>query len=63
MSSFQTGDDRGEIRVANISTGLFTKTACLIGGNVLSLATDAQGKNLWAGNDRVCLIVYCLPKM
>ncbi|KAF2900970.1 hypothetical protein ILUMI_05216 [Ignelater luminosus] len=47
-----TGNSRGEIRIANVSTGLFMKNASRVGGNILSLASDTSGKNLWIGNDK-----------
>ncbi|KAK4876748.1 hypothetical protein RN001_009254 [Aquatica leii] len=47
-----TGNGKGEVGVANVSTGLFMKNNCRIGGNVLSIASDSNGKLLWVGNDR-----------
>ncbi|KAF5303936.1 hypothetical protein FQA39_LY01721 [Lamprigera yunnana] len=47
-----TGNGKGEVGVANVSTGLFTKNMYRIGGNILSLASDTNGKILWAGNDK-----------
>lgn len=38
----------------NVSTGRSLKGGeCRIGGKVLSIASDAHGKILWAGNDKV----------
>ncbi|KAI4471340.1 wd repeat protein 26-related [Holotrichia oblita] len=48
----QTGNSRGEVRIANVSTGRFMKNVCRVTGNVLSLASDVNCKTLWAGNDK-----------
>ncbi|KAJ8941330.1 hypothetical protein NQ318_004774 [Aromia moschata] len=47
------GNSKGELRIANISTGRFLKNVCRIGGNVLSLTSDTNGHFFWAGNDKV----------
>ncbi|GJQ71200.1 hypothetical protein Trydic_g1097 [Trypoxylus dichotomus] len=47
-----TGNSKGEVRIANVSTGRFMKNFCRVTGNVLSLASDANCKTLWAGNDK-----------
>ncbi|XP_022907848.1 WD repeat-containing protein 13-like [Onthophagus taurus] len=47
-----TGNSRGEVRIANVSTGRFMKNVCRVTGNVLCLASDANGKTIWAGNDK-----------
>ncbi|XP_017772551.1 PREDICTED: WD repeat-containing protein 13-like [Nicrophorus vespilloides] len=46
------GNGRGEIRVANVSTGRFLQSVCRVGGNVLSVASETNGKIIWAGNDK-----------
>ncbi|XP_065162354.1 WD repeat-containing protein 13-like [Atheta coriaria] len=46
------GNSIGQMRVVNISTGIFTPNKCIVGGNVLSLASQTNGKIVWAGNDR-----------
>ncbi|CAH0546282.1 unnamed protein product [Brassicogethes aeneus] len=47
-----TGNSRGELRIANVSTGRFMKNVCKIGGNLLCLTSDNNGKIMWAGNDK-----------
>ncbi|XP_018325751.1 WD repeat-containing protein 13-like [Agrilus planipennis] len=47
-----TGNKSGDVRIANVSTGLFMKNSCRVGGKILSLAFDPYGKNIWVGNDR-----------
>lgn len=47
-----TGNSKGEIAMANVSTGRFLKGSSKLGGNILSLASDASGTLLWAGNDK-----------
>ncbi|KAF5304432.1 hypothetical protein FQR65_LT07962 [Abscondita terminalis] len=47
-----TGNGKGEVGVANVSTGLFMKNTCKIGGNIMSITSDSNGKVLWVGNDR-----------
>lgn len=55
-----TGNNRGELRIVNVSTGLFLKNICKIGGSILSLTSDTSGKILWTGNDRGEIIsVFC----
>lgn len=49
------GNSIGQMRVVNISTGIFTPNKCIVGGNVLSLASQTNGKIVWAGNDRVSI--------
>ncbi|XP_044259302.1 WD repeat-containing protein 13-like [Tribolium madens] len=49
---FVTGNSRGELKIANVSTGRFMKNTCKIGGNVLCLASDNSGKIFWVGNDK-----------
>lgn len=61
LNLVQTGNTKGEVRIANISTGLFMKNSCRVGGNVLSLASDTHGQCLWAGNDKVSVKKYVLP--
>jgi WD40 repeat protein len=53
---FITGNNRGELKIANVSTGRFMKNICKIGGRVLSLASDTSGKIFWVGNDKVCIL-------
>ncbi|XP_023311899.1 WD repeat-containing protein 13-like [Anoplophora glabripennis] len=54
------GNNKGELRIANISTGRYLKYVCRIGGNILSIAFDTNGKFLWAGNDRGEIVsVFC----
>jgi len=43
------GNNRGEIRVVNVSTGIFLKNSCKLGGCILSITSDANGKIVWAG--------------
>lgn len=43
------GNNRGEIRVVNVSTGIFLKNSCKLGGCILSITSDASGKIVWAG--------------
>ncbi|XP_066139422.1 WD repeat-containing protein 13-like isoform X2 [Euwallacea fornicatus] len=45
------GNNKGELRVVNVSTGLFLKYYCRIGGCILSLTSDTNGNIVWAGND------------
>ncbi|XP_023312153.1 WD repeat-containing protein 13-like [Anoplophora glabripennis] len=53
-------NNKGELRIANISTGRYLKYVCRIGGNILSIAFDTNGKFLWAGNDRGEIVsVFC----
>uniref|UniRef100_A0A1Y1LYP2 WD repeat-containing protein 55 homolog n=1 Tax=Photinus pyralis TaxID=7054 RepID=A0A1Y1LYP2_PHOPY len=47
-----TGNGRGEVCIANVSTGLFMKNSCKIGGNILSLTSDTNGQIVWVGNDK-----------
>ncbi|XP_019874845.2 WD repeat-containing protein 13 [Aethina tumida] len=55
-----TGNCRGELRIANVSTGRFMKNVCKIGGNVLSLTSDTSGRIFWAGNDKGEIVsVFC----
>ncbi|KAG5873398.1 hypothetical protein JTB14_017985 [Gonioctena quinquepunctata] len=55
-----TGNNRGELRVANVSTGRFLKDVCRIGGSILSLTSDASGHVFWSGNDKgEILSVFC----
>ncbi|XP_073986617.1 WD repeat-containing protein 13-like [Rhodnius prolixus] len=44
------GNAKGQVEVLNISTGI--KQRSNIGGRILSLAFDSNGKILWAGNDQ-----------
>lgn len=54
LSTGQTGNGRGLVQVLNISTGIYPRGgACKMGGRVLSLAFEASGQMLWAGNDKV----------
>lgn len=54
------GNNRGELRIVNVSTGLFLKNVCKIGGSVLSLTSDTSGKFLWAGNDKGEIVsIFC----
>ncbi|KAL1501342.1 hypothetical protein ABEB36_006677 [Hypothenemus hampei] len=46
------GNNRGEIRILNVSAGLFLKNSCKVGGNILILTSDTNGKIIWTGNDR-----------
>lgn len=46
------GNSKGDIRIVNVSTGLFLKNICKIGGSILTITTDNNGKILWAGNNR-----------
>lgn len=39
--------------MANVSTGIFAKQGCIIGGKVLCITTDINGKIIWAGNNKV----------
>ncbi|XP_023019104.2 WD repeat-containing protein 13 isoform X1 [Leptinotarsa decemlineata] len=55
-----TGNDRGELRVANVSTGRFLKDVCRIGGSILSLTSDTNGRVFWTGNDKgEIMSVFC----
>ncbi|XP_050299427.1 WD repeat-containing protein 13-like isoform X2 [Anthonomus grandis grandis] len=47
-----TGNSRGELRIVNVSTGMFIKSCCKLGGTILALTTDTSGKIVWAGNER-----------
>ncbi|VEN51032.1 unnamed protein product [Callosobruchus maculatus] len=47
-----TGNNKGELRIANVSTGRFLKNVCKIGGQVLSIASDTNGHVFWVGNDK-----------
>lgn len=48
-----TGNNKGAVRIINVSTGRQLKDGeCRIGGRVMSLASDTHGKVLWAGNDK-----------
>ncbi|KAJ8919653.1 hypothetical protein NQ315_006180 [Exocentrus adspersus] len=54
------GNSKGELRIANVSTGRFLKNVCRIGGNILSVTSDTSGKFFWAGNDRGEIIsIFC----
>ncbi|ENN75060.1 hypothetical protein HUJ04_001220 [Dendroctonus ponderosae] len=54
------GNSRGEIRIVNVSTGLFLKNCCKVGGCILTITSDTNGKIIWAGNDRgEILSIFC----
>ncbi|KAK9496471.1 hypothetical protein O3M35_013235 [Rhynocoris fuscipes] len=50
------GNAKGQVEVLNISTGM--KQRSNIGGRILSLAFDANGVTLWAGNDQGCVTSF-----
>lgn len=44
--------------VLNVSTGMYPKGGKLkIGGQILSLAVNSSGRIIWAGNDKVIIIL------
>ncbi|CAG9768093.1 unnamed protein product [Ceutorhynchus assimilis] len=54
------GNNRGEIRIVNVSTGLFLKNSCKMSGSILSLTSDTNGKIIWAGNDHGEIVaIFC----
>ncbi|CAH1170020.1 unnamed protein product [Phaedon cochleariae] len=55
-----TGSTKGDLRIANVSTGRFLKNFCRVGGTILSIASDTNGRVFWTGNDKGEIIsVYC----
>lgn len=55
---FQTGDNKGELKVANVSTGRFLQSHCRLGGSLLSITSDTNGRIFWIGNNQVYKMVY-----
>jgi len=48
------GNARGILQLLNISTGIYPRSgSCKMGGKVLSIAWEATGTVVWAGNDKV----------
>lgn len=54
------GNNKGELKIANVSTGRFMKNVCRIGGNILSLTSDTNGRLFWAGNNKGDIVsIFC----
>uniref|UniRef100_A0A1B6CKI7 WD repeat-containing protein 55 homolog n=1 Tax=Clastoptera arizonana TaxID=38151 RepID=A0A1B6CKI7_9HEMI len=53
------GNARGVVQALNVSTGIYPRGgSSKMGGRVLSLAFDASGKMLWAGNDKGLIMSF-----
>uniref|UniRef100_A0A1B6KAF4 WD repeat-containing protein 55 homolog n=1 Tax=Graphocephala atropunctata TaxID=36148 RepID=A0A1B6KAF4_9HEMI len=53
------GNGRGMVQVLNVSTGIYPRGgSSKLGGRVLSLACDASGQLLWAGNDKGTIMSF-----
>ncbi|XP_054271670.1 WD repeat-containing protein 13-like [Macrosteles quadrilineatus] len=53
------GNGRGMVQVLNVSTGIYPRGgSSKMGGKVLSLAFDASGQLIWAGNDKGTIVSF-----